>query len=252
MSMYEICFSPTGGTKKAADILTKALQDEIQTVDLADSSVNFSDISLMESDVAVIAVPSYGGRVPETAVSRLLKIKGNGAKAVLLCVYGNRAYEDTLMELLDSAKEAGFRVAAAVCAIAEHSIARQIAAGRPYAKDQKTLQHFAEQIRAKLDADDPSEPAVPGSRPYKKSSGGMVPKPTKDCVACGLCAAKCPVQAIDKQNPAAVDSKACISCMRCVAVCPHSARKVNGVMLAAVHTMLKKVYSDRKECELFL
>lgn len=253
MNMYEICFSPTGGTKKAADILTKALQGETRTVDLTDSSVNFSDISLMESDVAVIAVPSYGGRVPETAVQRLLKIKGNGARAVLLCVYGNRAYEDTLAELLDTAKEAGFRVAAAVSAIAQHSIARQIAAGRPDAQDQQTLQNFAEQIRAKLDADDPSEPAISGSHPYKKSGGGgMVPKPTNDCVACGLCAAKCPVQAIDKKNPAAVDSKACISCMRCVAVCPHSARKVNGVMLAAVNTMLKKVCSDRKECELFL
>ena len=54
---------------------------------------------------AVIAVPSYGGRVPQVAVDRISEIKGNGAKAVLLCVYGNRAYEDTLTELEDSAEK---------------------------------------------------------------------------------------------------------------------------------------------------
>ena len=39
--------------------------------------------------------------------------------------------------------------------------------------------------------------------------------------------------------------------MRCVSVCPHGARKVNGVMLATVGAMLKKVCSDRKEPELY-
>ena len=80
----------------------------------------------------------------------------------------------------------------------------------------------------------------------------MVPKPDKDCVKCGLCAKKCPVQAIDKNDSKKVDSKACISCMRCVSVCPHSARKVNGVMLAAAGAMLKKACSQRKECELYI
>ena len=73
--------------------------------------------------MAVIAVPSYGGRVPGTAAGRLGAIRGNGARAVLVCVYGNRAYEDTLVELQDIAKQAGFRVTAAVAAVAEHSIA---------------------------------------------------------------------------------------------------------------------------------
>ena len=80
----------------------------------------------------------------------------------------------------------------------------------------------------------------------------MVPKPTKECTNCGACAAACPVQAIDKENPKKVDEKACISCMRCIAVCAHGARKVNPVMLSAASLMLKKVCSERKECELFL
>lgn len=80
----------------------------------------------------------------------------------------------------------------------------------------------------------------------------MVPKPTKECTKCGLCAAECPVQAIDKENPKKINEKACISCMRCISVCPHSARKVNPVMLSAVGLVLKKVCSERKDCELFL
>lgn len=81
--------------------------------------------------------------MPQAATERLSAIRGNGAKAVLLCVYGNRAYEDTLVELEDTAKQAGFRVIAAIAAIAEHSIARQFATGRPDAQDQARLHTFA-------------------------------------------------------------------------------------------------------------
>lgn len=253
MKLYEICFSPTGGTQKAADILSKGIADKIQTVDLTDHSTDFSAISLAGEDTAVIAVPSYGGRVPAPAIDRLKSIKGNGALAVLVCVYGNRAYEDTLIELLDAANDAGFTVISAVAAIAEHSIARQFAAGRPDEADRKILAEYAGKIREKIISGNTSQPSVPGNRPYKKGGGsGMVPKPTKDCTQCGLCAEKCPVQAIDKKEPKKVDGKTCISCMRCVSVCPQSARKINAVMMTAVSTMLKKVCSDRKECELYL
>lgn len=253
MKMYELCFSPTGGTQKAADILTAALADEVVRVDLTDSKTNFGTITLTQEDVAVIAVPSYGGRVPATAVERLAAIQGNGTRAVLVCVYGNRAYEDTLAELQDTAKQAGFRVIGAVAAVAEHSIARQFAAGRPDEQDARQLSEFAKQIHAKLSAGDSTEPPIPGNRPYKKAGGaGMVPKPTKECTQCGACAHACPVQAIHPDNPKEVDEKACISCMRCVSVCPNSARKVNPAMLAAVGLMLKKACSARKDCELFL
>lgn len=253
MKLYEITFSPTGGTQKAADLLTKALGDACTAVDLTDSGTDFSAVALTEEDVAVIAVPSYGGRVPAAAVERVSIMKGGGARAVLVCVYGNRAYEDTLVELEDAAKQAGFRVIAAVAAIAEHSIAHSYAAGRPDAEDAKELQAFVGRIREKLSAGDNTEPEIPGNRPYKKAGGsGMVPKPTKECTSCGLCAKKCPVQAIDPNDPKHTDKDKCISCMRCVSVCPQSARKVSSVMLAAVDVALKKVCSDRKEGELYI
>lgn len=253
MKLYNIVFSPTGGTKKVSALLTGTLDGKIITVDLTHSKQNFCTVHLTQEDAAVISVPSYGGRVPAVAVERLTQLNGQGARAVLVCVYGNRAYEDTLVELEDAAKQAGFRVIAAVAAVAEHSIVRQFAAGRPDAQDAKQLSDFAQQIRAKLSVGDASEPVIPGNRPYKKAGGtGMVPKPTKECTKCGVCAAECPVQAIDKENPKKVDENTCISCMRCISVCPHSARKVNPVMLSAVSLMLRRVCSERKDCELFL
>lgn len=253
MKVYEITFSPTGGTKKVADVVAETLSQEVEFIDLTDRNKDFSALFLQESDLAVIAVPSYGGRVPAPAMERLAQIKAQGAKGILVCVYGNRAFEDTLVELEDGAEQAGFQVIAALSAVAEHSIARQFGAGRPDQADREELRQFTKKIQDKLEGKDLSRPDIPGDRPYKKSGGaGLVPKPTKDCVRCGTCARLCPVQAIDQTDPGKVDKKACISCMRCVSVCPHDARKVNGVMLAAVNTMLKKVCAQRKENQLFL
>lgn len=253
MKLYDLVFSPTGGTQKVAAALTGGLAGEAIKVDLTDSNADFHAVHLTQEDVAVISVPSYGGRVPAAAVERLTSLNGHGARAILVCVYGNRAYEDTLVELEDAAKQAGFRVIAAVAAVAEHSIARQFAAGRPDAQDAKQLSEFARKIQAKLSAGDSTEPAIPGNRPYKKAGNvGMVPKPTKECTKCGVCTAECPVQAIDQKDPKKVDKNACISCMRCISVCPHSARKLNPVMLSVASLALKKVCSERKDCKLFL
>lgn len=255
MNIVQIVFSPTGGTQKATDMITDQWEKTVRRIDLSDARVDFSEIHLEQDDIAVIAVPSFGGRVPVLAAQRLNSIHGSQARCILVCVYGNRAYEDTLAELNDIAVQCGFRVTAAVAAVAEHSIAHQYAAGRPDAQDEITLHTFADKIMAKLN--DSSEtvaaPEIPGNRPYKKAgSGGLVPKANSDCTLCGLCAENCPAQAISKENPRETDSSKCISCMRCVVQCPQSARKVNGIMVSAVTLALKKACSVRKEPELYL
>lgn len=253
MNIYEIIFSPTGGTKKVADFLARELGSEMACVDLSDRKGSFDKVSFTDNDVAIVAVPSYSGRVPATAAERISKINGNGAKAILVCVYGNRAYEDTLVELQDIVQQAGFTVVSAIAAIAEHSIAHRYATGRPDNDDYKQLKDFAEKIGGKLEQKDFSTPAIPGHRPYRKAGNiGIVPKATKACTRCGLCASRCPVSAIDMGSPSKVDKKVCISCMRCVSICPHNAREVNRLLMVVVNMMLKKTCSTRKDCNLFM
>ncbi len=248
MNVVEIIFSPTGGTEKVAHIISSRWSENVVRIDLSNSEIDFTGCEINKEDLVLIAMPSFGGRAPAVAIRRLKQICGNGAKCTLVCVYGNRAYEDTLVEMEDAAKECGFTVIAAIAAVAEHSILSQYAANRPDAFDEKQLTDFAERIFGK----DSEAALIPGNRPYKKSGGvGLVPKVTKDCVKCGLCAEKCPVKAIDKENFTA-DSKACISCMRCIRQCPHNARKLNGAMVSVAALAIKKACSVRKENELFL
>lgn len=248
MKINVFYFSPTGGTKKAAQHLAGALGGETVCTDLTVHPAQAGP-----ADAAVIAVPSFGGRVPPLAAQRIRQLQGGGTPAVLLCVYGNRAYEDTLVELHDLAVEAGFRVVAAAAAIAEHSIARQFASGRPDAQDLDQLSAFGEAIRAKLDRGERTEPELPGNRPYKPFGVlPMLPAPTGGCVSCGVCARECPAQAIDPQDVSKVNKDACISCMRCIAVCPHAARQLPPEMLDVLSNKLAKVCADRKENELYL
>ncbi len=253
MKLIQIVFSPTGGTQKVMDALSAAFDLPTETIDLCLPEAPKAAIA--GDDIALIAVPSYFGRVPALAAERLSRLQGNGAACALVCVYGNRAYEDTFVEMQDLAAACGFRACAAVAAVAEHSIMHQYAAGRPDPQDVQELQRFARQIAEKLRAGGEAlgSNVLPGNRPYKKAGGhALVPKAGKDCTACGVCAASCPAQAIDKDSPKTADAKKCISCMRCIAVCPAGARSANPALVAASALALKKACSGHKPNELFL
>lgn len=250
MNKYRIMFSPTGGTEKVAKAITKEW-DNVEDIDLSIADKNIV-LSLTKDDIAVIAMPSFGGVAPQLALDRLTKIRANNCKCVIVAVYGNRAYEDTLVQMEDYAIKAGFNVIAAISAVAEHSILHQYATGRPYEKDCKKLAEFGTQILEKVDKKDDSKPKIQGNRPYKKAGAGMIPKVGNLCNACGLCADKCPAGAIVKSNPRITDKGKCISCMRCVDICPKQARKVDGFMTVVASLAIKKACSVPKNCELFI
>lgn len=250
MDQYKIFFSPTGGTKKVIDILANAAVSQTTDIDL--SSQDFSPKDLSKDSLVWIAMPSFGGRVPKIAIDRFKKIKGNGAKAVVVAVYGNREQEDTLIEMADAAKEAGLHVIAGIAAIAEHSIIREIAKGRPDATDVIQLQEFAQEIKKVFQEPGRQTPFIPGNRPYQESDVGEPPKATKDCMECGLCAKKCPTGAISHFNVKMVDASLCANCMRCVAICPKNARVLEADRITRIRTYLQESCIARKENQLFI
>ena len=254
MAFYTILFSPCGGTRRIAEILEREWKEEQRIcIDLCDPQVTKSLPYFKEDDTCIIAMPSYGGRAPQTALQRLRVIQGNHASAILVCSYGNRAYEDTLLEMKERAQESGFVCRAAIAAVAEHSIMHQYGAGRPDAQETQELTVFAHQIREHLEKDAACELQVTGNHPYKPYNGvPLKPSANQSCMQCGQCAAQCPVQAIPIKHPEKTDTDRCISCMRCVAVCPVHARSLNKLLLAVSVRKLHKACVTRKSNDLFL
>ena len=109
MKVSQIIFSPTGGTEKVADAITSTWGLSVNKIDLSNAETDYSSLSFEKDDIALIAAPSFGGRVPGLATQRISNIHGSHTPCVIVCVYGNRAYEDTLVELSDAAEKSGFQ-----------------------------------------------------------------------------------------------------------------------------------------------
>lgn len=251
MSIFSIYFSPTKSTEKITDVLAA----EFGTYEKIDLCQNLKDIlQFNEDDICIIGVPSYGGRVPSIALERMEKYQGNFAKTIVVVVYGNRAYDDTLIELQDYLRNKNFCLIAGVAAVAEHSIMHQFAKGRPDEEDIKELVQYAQKIKVELLKEKGSfDLNLPGHHPYKEYNGiALKPKVNNECTKCGICAKNCPVGAIPLNAVNTTNTNICISCMRCIELCPSNARKVNRLLVKIAALKLKKECTTRKNNELFL
>ncbi len=261
MSIFSIYFSPTGGVKKIMTTLEKEFDKDITTIDLLKTDTDYAAYQFRPEDICLIGAPAFGGRVPSIQLERLRLMKANGAKAVAVAIYGNRHYDDTLIELVDCLNEIGFIVIAGITANAKHSIFKQYATLRPDAEDKQNLSAYANQILCKLDSlnakQDSSEGlvsiTVPGNRPYKDYPGHPLKPITNDyCVLCKACVKKCPTGAIPQDAPDTTIPELCITCMRCIATCPFDARSLNKEAVAMAAEKMAPAFEGRKPNELFL
>lgn len=252
MKIHQITFSPTGGPRRACEYICEGIGAKPFVTDLCVKEGQIRVPDIHEEDLAIIAMPVFAGRVPALAVERLRRIQSNHAKCAVVAVYGNRAYDDALLEMQDVTTEMGFRVVAAVSAVAEHSIARVYASGRPDAEDRKELAAFGAAIINKVESTDVHMPlSLPGNRPYRAGNTGPFPTADERCTDCGTCQKLCPADAIPADNLRSVDKEACISCMRCLSVCLTKARNI-GQVEKMVTEKLKTLRATRKGNELFV
>ena len=97
-NVHLITFSPTHTSKRVGEAIVRGLGIEnSKKVDLTFQALD--EYEIPTTDLALISVPVYGGKVAPLALQRLEGIRSNGAPVVLVVVYGNRAYEKALQNL---------------------------------------------------------------------------------------------------------------------------------------------------------
>ncbi|MEG0829804.1 MAG: EFR1 family ferrodoxin [Anaerovoracaceae bacterium] len=269
MNIYEAYFSPTGTTKAMVSTIANRLEEILKT------SVETIDFTLPEkrqqvqifskNDLVIFGVPVYAGRVPNILLKYLSTLEGGGALAVPVVLYGNRNYDDGLIELGKILETQGFHTIGAGAFIGEHSFSKILAKGRPDVKDFKIGKAFADQIGEKILKEDFSskpvkikgEDPIRGYYQPRDRKGNPVdirkvkPKTNKDCVDCKLCAKVCPMGSIDLEDVSKFIG-ICIKCGACIKKCPKQAKYYDDKGYLYHKEELELGFSRRAEPEVFL
>jgi ferredoxin len=216
----------------------------------------------MRDELVMIGAPVYGGRLPAEAVRRLRSLRGENTPAVAVVVYGNREFEDALLELRDIAVAQGFKPVACGAFLGEHSFDSKttpIATGRPDERDLAAAGKFGASIRKKMDAagslQEISSPDVPGNFPYKTWQPSTDVCPSTDhalCTVCKTCIAVCPKGAISLRDVIRTDPHECIFCGACIRICPVKAHSWEDPGILRSAQWLSANCRKRKEPETFI
>lgn len=260
--VWAVSFSPTRTTKKIVDaVLSGIAEKNIGTFDLTYPTEG-DGREFQEDELVVLGVPVYAGRVAPLAAERLAAVKGNKSPAVLVVVYGNRDYEDALIELRDLAEKASFIPLATAAFIGEHSFSSEdfpIAHGRPDSDDLAEAVSLGREVAEKVgQLQGPCEVStlqIPGCSPYKEAMGPLPITPVVEasaCTLCGLCIKTCPGGAITIDDTLVMDVARCIFCCACVKYCPEKAVSIAAPTLAEKRLWLSKNCAVRKKPELYI
>jgi ferredoxin len=257
-----IYFSPTGTTQKVLESIAKGITvEDVEHINLTLPEGAQQTLPPFSDELAIIGAPVYGGRLPVDAVNRFKQLKAGKTLAIIIVVYGNREFEDALLELKNLAIELGFNPVAGGAFIGEHSFATKdvpIANGRPDSLDVQKAMDFGAKIKDKVTAlqspDANIDLEIPGRFPYEGGVRSMTVSPvTKEdtCTVCGTCASVCPTAAISINGSVATKIELCIRCCACVKNCPTGARVWEDSMMKKIANWLNENCSTRKEPQIF-
>ncbi len=258
MKVYSVFFSPTGTGRRVSAAVSSAFAAKsgaaVENIDLTFPEARASAaLSAAEGDLLILEFPVYGGRVPGLLLDAFGRLKGNGAMAVILAVYGNRHYDDAMLEASDLLQAQGFKVVGAAAFLGEHSLTANVATGRPDEADLAKAAAFGEKLADKLAGEAVSEVQVWGHRPLKAKGAPakLAPKTKDTCVKCGLCVRSCPMQIISAEDPSVV-GEGCINCHACEKCCPVKAKYFDQEGVLKVIAFLEGNFTARREPEIYL
>ncbi|MBP3729308.1 MAG: EFR1 family ferrodoxin [Lachnospiraceae bacterium] len=241
--VHAVYFSPTGNTRRLVSAVAQRIADQLdcpyRPFDFTLPSARTVPLSFRQEDLLVIGLPVYAGRLPNLLLPFLNTLKGSQTPAVLMVSFGNRHYDDALLELGLILEERGFLPAAAAAFAGEHAFSRQLGAGRPDRRDMRQVEEFAQGALQNLQEGrqpgiwallkEPVRPLKPYYTPRDRQGNPiniLKVKPLVNrelCIGCGRCVCLCPMGSIDPEDVSRYLG-VCIKCGACIKGCPEEAR----------------------------